>query len=213
MRKAAVAIGTRFGHLTVIAEGVSLLVERSGRNKYLESTVVVRCDCGNERTIAIRRLRGRSSCGRKCPYCFESITTHGGSKTRLFTTWTNMLQRCRNPKNTHYAEYGGRGIEVCDEWGNDFAAFRDWAMSNGYNDTLTIDRIDPNGNYEPSNCRWLSLAKQQANRRSCIMLSMNGKTQTLAAWARELGMDPMALKNRLRRGWSVEKALTTPKRG
>lgn len=213
MTKADIAIGTRFGHLVVIGEGVPLLNNRNGRNDYFESTVVVKCDCGNERTIAIHRLKCRLSCGRKCPYCFESITRHGESSTRLYKILINMRQRCGNPKNPHYAEYGGRGITICDEWISDFAAFREWALSNGYNDALTIDRIDPNGNYEPSNCRWLSLSKQQSNRRSCIMLSMNGKTQTLAAWARELGMDPMGLKNRIRRGWSVEKALTTPKRG
>lgn len=211
--KKSIATGTRFGHLVVIGDGIPLLAKRSGRNDYLESTVEVKCDCGNKRSIAIRKLKGRLSCGRKCPYCYESITVHDGSKTRLYNTWKNMLQRCRNPNSTHYAEYGGRGINVCNEWVADFSVFRDWALSNGYTDMLTIDRIDPNGNYEPSNCRWLSLAAQQANRRSCRMLTANGKTQTIAAWARELGMDPMAIKNRLRRGWSVERTLTTPRRG
>lgn len=207
-----IAIGTRFGHLVVIGKGEPKLINRNGRNAYLESTVVVKCDCGNERIFSVHRMKGKVSCGWNCPFRFESITTHGGTKTRLFRTRGNMLQRCYNPKNTHYAEYGGRGIKVCDEWRHDFAAFRDWAMSHGYNDTLTIDRIDSNGNYEPSNCRWIPLEKQMANRRSCRMLTANGKTQTMAAWAQELGVDPMAIKCRLNRGWSVERAITTPKR-
>lgn len=211
-RHTSITIGKRFGHLTVIGEGKPKLVKRTGRNNYLESTVVVRCDCGNERQLSIHKLKGARSCGWKCCYRYESSTTHGGSKTRLFATWGNMRQRCENSKNTHYADYGGRGISVCREWANDFAAFRDWAMSHGYNDALTIDRIDPNGNYEPSNCRWISLEAQQANRRSCKLLSAHGKTQTIAAWARELGLDPMAIKNRIRRGWPVEQALTSPKR-
>ena len=128
------------------------------------------CDCGNETIFATNPLTsGRvKSCG--C-YNRERLVgshinqTHGMSKTRLFTTWRNMRVRCYSEKDKRYPHYGGRGITVCDEWRDSFEAFRDWALANGYNDDLTIDRIDPDGNYEPSNCRFITRAENNKNRR------------------------------------------------
>jgi len=90
---------------------------------------------------------------------------HGGKHTRIYTIWCNIIQRCNNPNYTQYEHYGGRGIRMCDEWRNSFEVFRDWAMSNGYADNLTIDRIDNNGNYEPSNCRFVCMITQARNKR------------------------------------------------
>ena len=121
-----------------------------------------------------------------------------------------MLGRCYNPNHMHFKRYGMRGITVCEEWKNNFQAFYDWAMSNGYRDDLTIDRIDNNGNYCPENCRWATMKEQCNNTRSNTLITYNGKTQTMAQWAKEIGMPYHKLVVRIARGWDVERAFTTP---
>lgn len=110
----------------------------------------------------------------KCKKCTnkKSKTSHGMAYTKIYTTWQNVLQRCYNPKKDRYEKYGGRGISVCDEWRYDFIAFNNWAKDNGYSDDLSIDRVNVNGNYEPSNCRWTNRNIQQANRN----IQSNNKT-------------------------------------
>lgn len=134
---------------------------------------------------------------------------HGQYGSRLYETWQTMKKRCSNPNNRQYHLYGGRGIIVCDEWRNDFQAFYDWAMSHGYADDLTIDRIDVNGNYEPSNCRWATMKEQQNNRRNNHLITYNGETKTLKQWSEKIGIDWGVLYSRLKKGWSIEKSLTT----
>lgn len=126
---------------------------------------------------------------------------HGKSSTRLYRTWTRMKTRCYNKKFQHYKSYGGRGIKVCDEWLHDFMAFYNWAVSHGYNDNLTIDRIDVNGDYEPNNCRWLTNEEQQNNKRNNIHLTYKGKTQTISQWANELGIKRDLIWSRYQRGY------------
>jgi hypothetical protein len=120
-----------------------------------------------------------------------------------------MRQRCYDVNATFYRDYGGRGITVCKEWKNDFIAFCDWAMKNGYADNLSIDRIDVNGNYEPSNCRWADAKEQNNNTRRNKLIEYNGKIQTLAQWAEETQIPYGTIWSRLKRHWSIEKALTT----
>lgn len=137
---------------------------------------------------------------------------HGGYGTRLYEIWRSLKKRCLNPKTEQYSNYGGRGITVCDEWRDSFQAFYDWAMANGYRDDLTLDRIDGNGNYEPSNCRWATWKEQQNNRRNNHFITYNGETKTLKQWSEQVGIDWDILYSRLKKGWSVEKALTTKAR-
>ena len=112
-----------------------------------------------------------------------------------------MKQRCYNINYTYYKDYGGRGIAVCDEWLNDFQAFYEWSMNNGYKDNLTIDRIDNNKGYSPNNCRWVTRKTQVQNRRNNVYITYDGKTQTLSQWADELGVRYNTLVLRHIRGW------------
>ncbi len=137
--------------------------------------------------------------------------THGESKTRLHIIWAGMKQRCHCPGASNYKNYGQRGISVCDEWRNDYLAFRDWALANGYEDGLTLDRIRVNENYSPDNCRWSSAKEQANNKRSNVFITHDGVTLTERQWAERIGISYNTLSTRIKtRGWSVERALTTP---
>ena len=149
-------IGNKYNKLTVIE------VLNTSPKKLL-----CRCDCGNE-TVVFKSnlLRGHTkSCGcNRSKNAKKLFTKHGLAGTRVHRIWVEMIHRCYLESDTSYKKYGARGITVCDEWRNDFKAFYDWAMSNGYSDELTIDRIDGTGNYEPTNCRWATYKEQNLNR-------------------------------------------------
>lgn len=197
--------GKKFGLLTVIKE--------CGRNKSNGVIWLCRCECGNYHKARSNSLKNgiTTSCGCKThEKLVARLSSHSMSRTRLYKIWQDMKTRCNNPNTPYYFKYGGRGISVCEEW-NDFEPFRDWSLVNGYMDELTIDRIDVNGDYTPSNCRWISNQKQQYNKRTNRMLTLNGKTQTATEWANELGIKLNTLLSRIDNyHWSVEKALTTP---
>ena len=132
---------------------------------------------------------------------------HGSSNTRLYNIWSGMKRRCQDPKHKDYPRYGARGIKICEEWKNDFLPFKQWALSHGYSDKLTLDRIDFNSNYEPFNCRWVTVKEQGNNRRSNRFITYKGETKTVKQWADELGIERHALLYRLN-NWSVEEAFT-----
>lgn len=139
-----------------------------------------------------------------------SLTKENGKTTRLYRIYSSMKQRCYNPKRDNYKHYGGKGIKICDEWKKSFKAFYDWSMSNGYTNKMSIDRINVNGNYQPDNCRWISMFEQQSNKSTNTLLTYNGKTQILQRWAEETGLKSYRICTRLKRGWSVERALSEP---
>lgn len=115
-----------------------------------------------------------------------------------------MKNRCYRPSYVHFADYGGRGIEVCHEWVHDYPAFREWAVANGYDNAKTIDRIDQNGNYEPSNCRWASWKGQQRNRRSNVVITVNGMSLCIAAWSERLGVSSSSFYQFRHKGGNLE---------
>lgn len=138
------------------------------------------------------------------------VTYHGKSSTRLYDIWRGMKERCYRPKHLRFDKYGGRGISICDEWRNSFEVFEMWAINNGYDESLTIERIDVNGNYEPNNCRWATNKEQQNNKQNNRRITWNDETKTLAEWSEIVGIKKTTLKERLNAGWDVEAALTTP---
>lgn len=141
------------------------------------------------------------------PYGNKNHYIHGKRKTRLYRIWANIKTRCTNENDPHYERYGGRGITVCDEWKNDFKAFYDWSMSNGYADDLTIDRINNNGNYEPSNCRWVTIKEQNQNKRNVVLITYDGETHNVTEWAQILRLGHDTIRQRYRKGWTPEQCL------
>lgn len=164
------------------------------RIKGAGTVLVCQCVCGNVVRCKAHNLAsgGTGSCG--CLWK-EQITTHGMTKTRAYVIWKAMKDRCYSPKRYHYHNYGGRGIKVCDRWRDSFENFI--ADMGEPPDGHTIDRIDNNGNYEPSNCRWATYETQLNNTRSNRMITAFGKTQSMTLWAREYGLPVTTLRNRL----------------
>ena len=134
------------------------------------------------------------------------------SHTRLHNIWLSMRARCNRPNSSGWEKYGAKGVRVCDEWNNSFEPFRDWAFQNGYADNLTLDRIDPHGNYEPDNCRWATQIMQQNNRSNNVFLTYKGETKRLLEWSKETGISHSLLYNRYKHGWDANRIFEQPKR-
>lgn len=166
------------------------------------------CDCGTSKSVLQTSLRsGKSqSCG--CLNRELHRTTHGLSGSKLQKAWHNMMYRCYNAARRDYKNYGGRGITVCDRWR---ASLSDFAADMGEPPTKrhSLDRIDNDGPYCPSNCRWATMREQRRNQRTSHLLTVGGKTQCVTDWARELGVRPETLFGRLRLGWTAERVVTT----
>lgn len=200
--------GKRFGRWTVLNK-TDPFVRKDGKT---ESQYVCKCDCG---TIKVRKskdiLGNSSSCGcYRSEYMRKTRTTHGMTNTRLFHIWDSMKERCKIDNDNH-KHWAGKGIRVCDEWlgENGFENFRDWSYENGYSDELTIDRIDSNGDYEPSNCRWVDYFAQNNNSSNNVRMECFGETKTISEWSREYGINYSTFYSRIRHGWDIERALLT----
>lgn len=165
------------------------------------------CDCGNKAFVTTSNfLRGNStSCG--CKRTKHKYGDKNTKKLRIYRIYHAILQRCFNQKSDSYKWYGGRGITVCDEWKDSFESFMSWAGENGYDNNLTIDRIDHDGNYEPGNCRWVTQAEQLNNTRSNIVITCDGKTMNLMQWSKHLGVSYDMLRSRYRLGWDSERII------
>ena len=137
----------------------------------------------------------------------KGIKTHGESHTRLHDIWCDMHKRCKS-----HPGYAGRGIKVCKEWG-DYIVFAEWARNNGYSDNLTIERVDVNGDYCPQNCKWIEFHKQARNRTTTRWVEYNGRTMSLAEAAEIAGVPYKLVHQRMRKGWSIERALGEPVEG
>jgi hypothetical protein len=173
-----------------------------------------RCACGTRRFVESNSLKsGKSqSCGCHAREVARAVgdrtRTHGKRKTSTYNVWVSMIQRCHNPKNAAYGRYGAAGILVCDRWRFSFESFL--ADMGERPQALSLDRVDNSGGYSKENCRWATAAQQSRNSRTAKMVSIEGKTQCLIDWLREISLTKSSYLSRLRRGWTQERALTTP---
>lgn len=194
--------GQKFGFWTVI---------KRGHIDKKTTFWTCECECGTIKDVRAGDLKnGKSvSCGcyqRK--FAKEVNLKHGKIKTRLYSIYSNIKSRCYNFNFPRYKDYGGRGIKLCNEWKDNFMNFYNWAINNGYNDELTIDRIDNDSNYEPSNCRWITKKEQNRNTRSNHLLTYKGETKCVADWAKEKNIGYQTLLKRINvYKWTVEQAL------
>lgn len=175
---------------------------------------VCQCECGNIISVHYTNLsNGRQkSCGcLRLKKTIQRNTTHNQRYTRLYAIWKAMKQRCLNPNSKSYSNYGKRGIKICEEWLNNYQSFYTWSINNGYKEDLTIDRINNDGNYEPSNCRWVDRLTQCNNTRQNKLYEINGVNKTIHQWALEYNVPVQRVRQRVYvHKWDILKALTTP---
>lgn len=187
--------GLKFGRLTVIGPA---------KNRGTRAYWVCKCECGRTKEIRGWSLRNGNvqSCG--CEKGLRHGACTGGRPKRIYNIWRDMRDRCKNPNNVGFELYGARGISVCQEW-EDFQSFWEWAKRTGYSDSLTLDRVDSNGGYNPDNCRWITNSEQQRNKRNNVFVTVNGETKCLAEWARVIGIRPQVLSKVKAQGKNIEK--------
>ena len=198
--------GQRFGRLIVLKKSE----KRDNKGNVFWTC---RCECGKIKDICSRELRRRHSisCG-----CYNKehnqntlgqrryMKTHGKTNTKLYRVYRTMITRCCNKNCKKFNNYGGRGITVCPEWRKDFQTFYDWAISHGYKENLTIERIDVNGNYCPENCKWIPSYLQAKNKTTTHFIEYEGKIQTIQDWAKEKGINPDTIYQRYKNGYDIE---------
>lgn len=200
--------GQKFGRLTVIKR-----VEK--QNKTRSAYWLCQCECGNTTIVSSPNLKNKHAMSCDCLQQESRLThsiTHGLTKTRIYKIYLGMKKRCYNKNYFQFQYYGGKGIRICDEWLNNFKSFYDWSIANNYNDTLTIDRINSNGNYCPENCRWVDKYVQANNKKTNKLITYNNETHTMKEWSKITGLTYSTIQHRLDRNWDIEKALTTPQR-
>jgi hypothetical protein len=198
-------VGNRFGKLLVIEKAESL----KGHTRWL-----CRCDCGKECIVHGNSLKtgNTTSCGcyrtENAKRLYSSVRQND---KHLYAVWNGIKQRCRNKNNLSYKNYGGRGIKMDDEWANNYETFYNWAINAGYQPGMEIDRIDNNGDYCESNCRFVSKEIQANNKRNVKLYIIDGVSKSLPQWCREYGQDYYLVRQRVYKlGWTIIDALTTP---
>lgn len=199
--------GEKFGKWTVIGKAPNHIT----RGGYPVSMWDCVCECGTRRAVRGNDLRlGKSvSCG--CSLAENpAARKHGAAGSHLYKVYYGMKARCYNPNNKNYKHYGGRGIEICEEW-RSFEAFAEWADKSGYAEGLTIERKDVNEGYCPQNCCWITQKEQTRNKRNTVYITAQGETKTLLEWAKQLNVPASMLKARQARGWTDEEIISIPK--
>lgn len=180
------------------------------RNRFGERVWLVRCDCGNEQQVAQTKVKHKVSCG-----CRRSPRSHGfaakdkSARPPEYGVWCDIKKRCSNPKHRRFKDYGGRGISVHPRWATSFLAFLE-DMGRRPSSLHEIDRVDNDRGYEPGNCRWVTASENCSNKRNNVLLTHDGRTQTMAQWSREVGITEKQLRARIKLGWSHSDALTKP---
>lgn len=208
-RKVNIEIGEKFGELIIVKELESTNTKRRKRQ------FLCRCSCGNEIPIVLDNLRSghTKSCGCiKAKNISDSHKTHGLSHTRIYAIWNGIIQRCKNENYHNYLKYGKKGIQICSEWLK-FENFYNWSINNGYTDKLSIDRKDFNGNYEPSNCRWVDDIAQANNKSNNVKHTYKNFTGTISEICTKFNSNTKLVTSRIYQGFTIEEAIETIKGG
>lgn len=206
------AIGDRYNRMTVL--------DMVGKTKHGDLLCECVCDCGTHKIVQLGNLRSghTKSCG-----CLDREKRaqrnkgnvygykHGHSAQRIYGEYHRMIERCKPDNKTHHERYYDRGITVCQEWADDMDAFIAWSEQSGYDDTLTLDRIDNDKGYSPNNCRWVTMKEQSRNKSDNRNITFEDQTMCITAWAERVGIDRYTLYSRVSRGWPVEATLHAPK--
>lgn len=196
--------GKRYGNLVVL--------KRVDNTAKCNAAWECLCDCGKTKVVSGVSLRSGKvkSCGCLRKNNKPSLR-HGMTGTRLYWAWSNIKSRCYIETNHAYKNYGGRGIKMYDLWKNSFESFAEWAINNGYSDSMTIERVDVNGDYCPNNCTWIPKNKQQNNRTTCLLYTYNGETKNLTEWCNQFNLPYMTVYTRIfRQKWEFERAISEP---
>ena len=199
--------GKRFGRLVVVSESSPHYSKGGSKQRQWNCL----CDCGKEIITTTQNLRKGDTKSCEClkiEMNINNATTHGDSKSKLYSVWKAMRKRCKNTHNSDYKYYGGKGIKVCNEWDTDFESFKSWSLCNGYNPELTIDRIDLNKDYCPDNCRWVDFKTQCNNRSTNTRYTYDGETHTIAEWSEITGINYSTLYHRIKQGKTINEVLT-----
>lgn len=192
-------VGKKYNRWTVL--------QLAGKNNRNEMKALVKCECGTERVLVIAAVRGgySKSCGcLKKEIKKSELTIHGLENHPIYVAWKDMKRRCYNENYRFYHRYGGRGIEVCQEWKDSPKAFFDWSINNGWKNGLTIDRENNDGNYEPNNCRWITIQKQQRNRGDNVLITYNGETKCMNQWSIQYGISNTKVRRALKNKTPLE---------
>lgn len=197
-RRLQVNKGDRYGHLTIIKEVEPRLDTKGVPRRYF----LCQCDCGNTTVASLGNLRKGDILGCGCLVGLSN-RTHYETKTRLYRIWASMKRRCHKTTNMNY---GGRGIKICSQWEN-YEPFRDWALSHGYSDKLTIDRKDVNGDYCPENCRWATMKQQSNNKRNNHVITIGEESKTIAEWSEFANIPYCTMRERVSKGWEGKRLL------
>lgn len=212
-RRLTAQAGDRFGRWIVLREGRPTINNRGAPVRW----ALCRCDCGVERSVRVSILNNGMS--RSCGCLAREVTgnrrrshgaTVGGKVAPEHKIWTAMRYRCNSPSETSYPNYGGRGIRVCERWERSFEAFLQ-DMGPRPSPKHSIERINNGGHYEPGNCRWATPMQQGNNKRNNRIITIGDRSQTMAQWAREIGVTPQFISGRIRKGWTEQDAVTVPK--
>jgi hypothetical protein len=206
-------------------EGVSIMKEDLTAKRYNRWTVLgfshtdkhrtqfwnCICECGKQKVVNAAHIKtGRSrSCGCLQKETISKLKKHGQYGTKLYGVWAGMKQRCQNPKAHEYENYGGRGITVCTNW-QTAKPFLDWALANGYREGLQLDRINTDKGYSPENCRFVTPAENECNRKNNVFLTVGNETKTISEWSRIVGCKKDLIYSRIKLGWDAKKAIFKP---
>jgi len=211
-------VGRQFSRLKVIKKATGKYYPKNDKSR--RSYWICKCSCGNKKMVIVSGTNLRTGNTKSCGcYNIEVLKNRppkkyerGDSSSKLYWAWNHMMQRCYKDYKNSMKDYKNRGIIVCEEW-KDFLIFKKWSLLNGFdekNKGLSLDRIDVNGNYEPSNCRWTDILVQANNKRNSIKITVRGVTKTISEWGRILNISPETLKRRIELGWSEDRILSKP---